>query len=97
MTAPSSARATRAIIRHSEANRFAIGARNVQTARRGNLAETIVELANGVRIVNETDQEGRLLRRYRRDPNGREVVIIDNSYAVPPRRLRRCSCNWRRR
>jgi outer membrane protein OmpA-like peptidoglycan-associated protein len=70
-----------AIIRHSEANRFAIGARNVQTARRGANSETIVELGNGVRIVNETDPEGRLLRRYRRDPNGREVVIIDNSFA----------------
>ena len=66
------------IIRHSEANRFAIGARNVRTERRGNLAETIVELATGARIINENDAEGRLLRRYRRDPNGREVIIIDN-------------------
>jgi len=68
-----------AIIRHSEANRFAIGARNVQTERRGNNSETIVELGNGVRIVNETDPEGRLLRRYRRDPSGREIIIIDNA------------------
>jgi outer membrane protein OmpA-like peptidoglycan-associated protein len=66
------------IIRHSEANRFAIGARNVQTERRGVNSETIVELGNGVRIFNETDAEGRLLRRYRRDQNGREIIIIDN-------------------
>ena len=27
------------------------------------------------------DPEGRLLRRYRRDPSGREIVIIDNNFA----------------
>ena len=32
-----------------------------------------------MRIVNETDPEGRLLRRYRRDPSGREIVIINNA------------------
>ena len=42
-------------IRHNEANRFAIGARNVQTERRGINSDTIIELGNGVRIVNETD------------------------------------------
>ncbi|MCX7311351.1 MAG: OmpA family protein [Alphaproteobacteria bacterium] len=89
----------RAIIRHSEANRFAVGARDVRTERRGNLAETIVELATGVRIINETDPEGRLMRRYRRDQSGREVIIIDNGPAyrhgpapmfidLPPPRVR---------
>jgi len=71
----------RTIIRHNDANRFAIGARNVQTERRGVNSDTTVELGNGTRVVSETDAEGRLLRRTRRDPNGREIVIIDNSFA----------------
>jgi hypothetical protein len=32
-----------------------------------------------------TDESGRLLRRYRRAPDGREIIIIDNRYSGPPR------------
>ena len=83
----------RTIIRHNESGRFAIGARNVHVERRGANTETIVERGNGVRIVTVTDSDGRLLRRYRRDAGGREVVIIDNSFAPGAARCR-CSCNW---
>jgi OmpA-OmpF porin, OOP family len=72
----------RTIIRHNEAGRFAVGARNVVTERRGVNSETIIERGNGVRIINVTDPEGRLLRRIRRDPSGREIVIIDNGFAA---------------
>jgi outer membrane protein OmpA-like peptidoglycan-associated protein len=71
----------RTIIRHNEAGRFAIDARNVRTERRGANTETIIERGNGVRIVTVTDAEGRLVRRVRRDAGGRDVVIIDNSFA----------------
>jgi outer membrane protein OmpA-like peptidoglycan-associated protein len=69
----------RTIIRHNEGNRFAIDARNVRTERRGAGFETIIERPNGVRIVNITDADGRLIRRLRRE-NGRDIVLIDNSF-----------------
>jgi outer membrane protein OmpA-like peptidoglycan-associated protein len=69
------------IIRHNEANRFAVGAGDVQTVRRGATIETVVARPGGVRIVTITDADGRLLRRVRRDARGREIVIIDNSRA----------------
>jgi outer membrane protein OmpA-like peptidoglycan-associated protein len=70
----------RIIIRHREAERFAIGARNVDVRRRGGEITTIVERPNGMRIINVTDDDGRLIRRVRRDSRGREIVIIDNRY-----------------
>jgi OOP family OmpA-OmpF porin len=73
----------RTIIQHNESGRFAIGARNVHVERRGADTETIVERGNGIRIVTVNDSEGRLLRRFRRDAGGREIVIIDNSYRDP--------------
>ncbi len=88
----------RTFIRHTEANRFAIGARDVRTERRGNQTTTVIARPNGVSIVNITDTDGRLLRRVRRDARGRQIIIIDNSFAgarrdsffvnLPPPRLR---------
>jgi outer membrane protein OmpA-like peptidoglycan-associated protein len=82
----------RTIIRHSEADRFAVGARDVHVERRGNETVSIIERANGDRIITINDPEGRLIRRVRREPNGREIVIVDESgisrgdlfVAVPP-------------
>ena len=69
----------RTIIRHSEVDRFRrSGARNVRVERRGNETRTIVERPGGIRIITITDRDGRLIRRIRRHPDGREVVIIDN-------------------
>jgi outer membrane protein OmpA-like peptidoglycan-associated protein len=68
----------RTIIRHNEADRFTIGARDVRVERRGGETFSIVERPGGVRIITVVDEDGRLLRRIRRDTNGREVVIIDN-------------------
>jgi outer membrane protein OmpA-like peptidoglycan-associated protein len=77
----------RTIIRHSEADRFAVGARAVHEEHRGNLTVSIVSRPNGVRIINETDPEGHLVRRLRRDRDGRDVVIIDDSRFGPDRRV----------
>lgn len=71
----------RTIIRHSESNRFAVGAREVRNDRRGNENVSVIVRPNGVSIVTTTDLNGRLVRRVRRDRNGRDVVIIDNSFA----------------
>jgi outer membrane protein OmpA-like peptidoglycan-associated protein len=68
------------IIRHSETNRFVINAANVRTERRGADIETVVQRNGGYSIVNVTDDSGRLIRRVRRDPRGRDIVIIDNSF-----------------
>ena len=71
----------RTFIRHSEVDRFAVGARNVQVEHRGNQTVSVVIRPDGVQIIDYTDNDGRLLRRVRRDPNGREIVIIDNGFA----------------
>ena len=38
----------------------------------------VVERPNNVQIITETDRGGQLVRRYRRDGDGRETAIIDN-------------------
>lgn len=71
----------RSIIRHSESDRFAIGARDVRVDRRGSETFSIILRPNGISIVSITDRDGHLLRRVRRDARGREVVIIDNGFS----------------
>jgi outer membrane protein OmpA-like peptidoglycan-associated protein len=71
------------IIRHSEVDRFTVGARNVRNEHRGNETISVVERSDGSRIETIVDADGRLIRRSRRDPSGREIVIIDNSWAPP--------------
>jgi outer membrane protein OmpA-like peptidoglycan-associated protein len=75
----------RTIIRHSETDRFRWQARDVRIERRGADTVTIFERTDGSRIYTVTDESGRLLRRYRRAPDGREIIIIDNRYGGPPR------------
>jgi outer membrane protein OmpA-like peptidoglycan-associated protein len=67
----------RTFIRRNETERFR-DAPNARTERRGANTVTVIPRAGGIQILTETDPSGRLLRRYRRDANGREVVIIDN-------------------
>ncbi len=40
--------------------------------------ETWFERSDGTRVYTEVDRNGRILRRWRRDRGGREVVLIDN-------------------
>ena len=74
----------RMIIRHNEVDRFAVGARDVHVDRRGDHTVTVVMRPDGVQIIDTDDDDGHLLRRVRRDPDGREIVIIDNVFAGPP-------------
>jgi outer membrane protein OmpA-like peptidoglycan-associated protein len=71
----------RAVIHHNEADRFAVGARKVTVERKNNEIISVILRAAGISIVTTTDRDGRLLRRVRRDRNGRDTVIIDNSFA----------------
>jgi outer membrane protein OmpA-like peptidoglycan-associated protein len=75
----------RTIIRHSEVDRFRWQARDVHVERRGADTVTVFGRPDGSRIYTVTDESGRLLRRYRRAPDGREIIIIDNRYSGPPR------------
>jgi outer membrane protein OmpA-like peptidoglycan-associated protein len=72
-----------AFIRHNETDRFAVNARSVQNQQRGNQTISIVVRADGTRIQNIVDVDGRLIRRSRFDASGREIVIIDNSWVTP--------------
>jgi outer membrane protein OmpA-like peptidoglycan-associated protein len=74
----------RTIIRHNEVDRFRWQARDVHIERRGADTVTVFDRPDGSRIFSITDDSGRLLRRYRRDPDGREIIIIDNRYGGPP-------------
>jgi len=68
-------------IRHNEDDRFSVGARNVQVEHHGNETMTVVLRPDGVQIIDYDDDDGRLIRRIRRDRDGREIVLIDNGFA----------------
>jgi OOP family OmpA-OmpF porin len=67
------------VIRRDESDRFRYGARNIIAERRGNELRTIAVRPDGSRIINVTDDTGRLVRRVRRDQFGREYVMFDNN------------------
>ena len=70
-------------VRHDEMERFRFGARDIRTEREGNDTRTIVIRPDGVQIIAVIGPDGGLLRRIRRDRDGREVIIIDNTYRDP--------------
>jgi len=70
-------------IRHDEDERFRFGARNVQVLREGADTRTVIVRPDGSTIITITGPDGGLLRRIRRGPDGREVIIIDNTYRDP--------------
>ncbi|HLM41545.1 MAG TPA: OmpA family protein [Microvirga sp.] len=70
----------RTIIRHDETDRFrrAYGDAQIRRERRGQDDVTIVRRSNGVEIITVRDQNGYILRRIRREPAGRQVVLFEN-------------------
>jgi outer membrane protein OmpA-like peptidoglycan-associated protein len=70
-------------IRHNEEDRFRYGARDIQTQQLGNETRTIVIRPDGSQIITVTGRDGQMMRRIRRDRDGREIIIIDNSYRDP--------------
>jgi hypothetical protein len=67
-------------IRHNEVDRFRYGARDIRTERVGGDDRTIVLRPDGSQIITVAGPDGQLLRRIRRDRDGREIIIIDNSF-----------------
>lgn len=67
------------IIKHDETARMRRLDPNARVER-GKLGQqtTIIDRPGGAQVVTETDRKGNLIRRYRRDGDGREQVIIDN-------------------
>jgi outer membrane protein OmpA-like peptidoglycan-associated protein len=72
-----------AIVRHNELERFRYGARDIQTQQLGGETRTVVVRPDGSQVITVVGRDGQLLRRLRRDPAGREIVIIDNTYRDP--------------
>ncbi|HEX9470310.1 MAG TPA: OmpA family protein, partial [Bradyrhizobium sp.] len=70
-------------IRHDEDERFRYGARDIRTEQVGGDTRTIVIRPDGSQIITVVGRDGQLLRRIRRDREGREIIIIDNSYRDP--------------
>jgi len=70
-------------IRHNEEDRFRFGARDIRTERIGGETRTVVIRPDGSQIINVVGLDGQLVRRIRRDRDGREIIIIDNSYRDP--------------
>jgi OOP family OmpA-OmpF porin len=70
-------------IRHSEEDRFRFGARDIQVQQVGGETRTVVIRPDGSEIITVVGVDGQLLRRMRRDRDGREIIIIDNSFRDP--------------
>jgi outer membrane protein OmpA-like peptidoglycan-associated protein len=66
------------VIATDENERLRRFAPNVKVEVRGNERFAVYERPGNVQIINITDNNGRLLRRVRRGPDGREVVLIEN-------------------
>ncbi|WP_091712314.1 OmpA family protein [Methylobacterium phyllostachyos] len=74
------------LIRHDENERFRyLDPRGYRFERQGADFYSYLDRPGGEQVVTVTDDEGRLLRRYLRYSDGREIVLIDNSYAGPLR------------
>ncbi len=76
----------RTIIRHDETERLrrVYGSAMVRRERRGAEEVVIVRRPNGVEIVTVYDRRGNLIRRVRREPAGREIILIQNVIVGAP-------------
>ncbi len=71
----------RVVIEHNETKRLRGATRDVRTESgpRGR-TRTIITRPNGVQIISIEDRDGRLLRRIKRLPSGREILLINNEW-----------------
>jgi outer membrane protein OmpA-like peptidoglycan-associated protein len=68
----------RIFIRHDENERLRLFAPDARFERRGAENFGFYRRPDGFEIITVTDADGRLLRRIRRGPDGREFILIDN-------------------
>jgi outer membrane protein OmpA-like peptidoglycan-associated protein len=67
------------IIRHDETERLRRVTRDFRSERRTDgITVSYFARPDGTQVFSEVDDDGRLLRRYRRTRDGREVALIDN-------------------
>jgi outer membrane protein OmpA-like peptidoglycan-associated protein len=71
-------RGDRYVIRHNDLDRLRRRASDFRVRRFGGETYTEVRRPNGVVIITVTDRDGRIIRRIRRLPNGRNFVLFDN-------------------
>ena len=71
-------RGDRYVIRHNDLDRLRRRASDFRVRRIGGEIYTEVRRPNGVVIITVTDRDGRIIRRIRRLPNGRNFVLFDN-------------------
>jgi outer membrane protein OmpA-like peptidoglycan-associated protein len=74
-----------AFIRHDENERFRELGGNLRSERRGDEFVSVYARRDGGEVLTFTDANGVLLRRLRRFPDGREIILIDNGFRGPPR------------
>ncbi len=75
----------RYFIAHDENERFRDLGYDIRNEREGDQSLAVYDTPDGSRITTYTDDNGRLLRRIRRFPDGRTIVLIDNGPPGPPR------------
>jgi outer membrane protein OmpA-like peptidoglycan-associated protein len=68
----------RVILRRDETARFRDLGLDPRQERFGGETRTVFERPDGTRVITVTDEDGRLIRRVRQLPGGREIVLIDN-------------------
>lgn len=69
----------RVIITHDDNERLRRVAPNARFQKgKGGTNIAVIDRPGGYKIYSETDEHGQLIRRYRRGPDGRDVIIIDN-------------------
>ncbi len=69
----------RVFIQHDDTERLRRVAPNARFEKgNGGTNIAVIDRPGGYRVYSETDNNGQLLRRYRRGPDGRDVIIIDN-------------------
>jgi outer membrane protein OmpA-like peptidoglycan-associated protein len=69
----------RVFVRHDETERFRHFGGNHRFEDRGRERFNYISRPGGYQIITVTDPNGRMLRRVRRGPDGREVVLINNA------------------
>lgn len=74
-----------AFIRHDENERFRELGGNLRSERHGEEFVSVYARRDGGEVLTYTDANGVLLRRLRRFPDGREIILIDNGFRGPPR------------
>ncbi|MFT3732191.1 MAG: OmpA family protein [Hyphomicrobium sp.] len=69
----------RVFIQHDDNERLRRVAPNARFEKgKGGTNIAVIDRPGGYKIYSETDANGQLIRRYRRGPDGRDFIIIDN-------------------